>query len=133
MTANEQVFRMQKTPLQLLSDDLVNQTRDLLERLVELRETRKISISEVADAMGLSEDDVREFEGYAADPHLDDIVSYALAVKARISIEVSDGEAWAKRALSPDQSELISSWVNAHSTATSVTDYTNPRVAFQYV
>jgi hypothetical protein len=114
MTTNEQVFRSKKSALRLLSDDLVNQTRDMLEKLVEMRESRQLSVSEVADIMGVADEDIRDFESYTADPHLDDIVSYALAVKARLSIEVTDGDVWARRALSPVETQAIHSWVRDH-------------------
>ena len=100
--------------MRLLSDELVNQTRDMLAKLVEMREMRNLSVSEVADLMGMTDEEVLEFESYTSDPHLDDVVRYALAVEARVAVEVSDGRAWAKRELSPRESSLISGWITTH-------------------
>lgn len=132
MTNNEHVFHSKKTPLRLLSDELINQTRDMMEKLVELRESQHLSVGDVADLMGVDEDYILDFESYSADPHLDDIVSYALAVKARLSIEVTDGEAWAKRALSPSENQVISTWVTSHvpSTGSPLEQYVRTPAAY---
>jgi transcriptional regulator with XRE-family HTH domain len=114
MTSSEQVFRSIKSPMRLLSDDLVNQTRDMLSKLVEMREMRNLSVSDVADLMGMTDEEILEFESYTSDPHLDDVVRYALAVEARIAVDVTDGRAWAKRELTPRESNLISGWITTH-------------------
>lgn len=98
MAHNESMFGVDRSdPQQLLADDLVNQMQDLLAELVALRKAKHLSQAEVADVIGVTRTAVTHFERYDSDPKLSTIIRYALAVGARISLDVEDGVQWAQR------------------------------------
>lgn len=98
MSVLERLFpRRRRDPKQILSDDLVNQTQDLLTSLVAERHARKMTQQDVADLIGVTRTAVTHFERYDSDPKLSTIIRYAMAVEARIDISVSDGRRWAAR------------------------------------
>ncbi|WP_246955827.1 helix-turn-helix transcriptional regulator, partial [Brachybacterium sp. Marseille-Q7125] len=61
----------------------------LLEDLVDLREQQGLSQRDVAERMGVTQSAVSQFERYDANPTLASVRRYALAVGARISIDVA--------------------------------------------
>ena len=89
--------RRRRDPKQILADDLVNQTQDLLAALVRARMDRDMTQSDVAEHLGVTRTAVTHFERYDSDPKLSTLIRYALAVDARIDISVSDGRKWAER------------------------------------
>lgn len=100
MSVLERLFpRRRREPKQILSDDLVNQTQNLLASLVAARHARNMTQQNVADLIGVTRTAVTHFERYDADPKLSTIIRYAMAVEARIDISVSDGRIWAERIL----------------------------------
>ena len=90
---------------QILAGDLINQTQDLLADLISQRKTKGMTQSDVADAIGVTRTAITAFERYDGDPKLSTIVRYAMAVGAKITIDVTDGLQWAK------QERVRSAWV----------------------
>jgi DNA-binding XRE family transcriptional regulator len=83
---------------QILANDLINQTQDLLADLIDLRRAKGLTQEDVANTIGVTRTAVTAFERYDGDPKISTIVRYAMAVGARISINVEDGSAWAEQA-----------------------------------
>lgn len=83
---------------QILANDLINQTQDLLADLIELRRAKGLTQEDVANTIGITRTAVTAFERYDGDPKISTIVRYAMAVGARISINVEDGSMWAEQA-----------------------------------
>lgn len=83
---------------QILANDLINQTQDLLADLIDLRRAKGLTQEDVANAIGITRTAVTAFERYDGDPKISTIVRYAMAVGARISINVEDGSVWAEQA-----------------------------------
>lgn len=75
--------------VQARADALVEALEDLKFDLVELREKR-MTQKDVADRMGMSQSAVSQFERYDSNPTLTTLRRYALAVGARLRIEVVD-------------------------------------------
>ncbi len=91
---------------QILANDLINQTQDLVVDLIELRKAKGLTQEDVANAIGVTRTAVTAFERYDGDPKISTIVRYAMAVGARISINVEDGRTWA------EQSRTRAVWSN---------------------
>lgn len=72
------------------ADSLVESHADLLTDLVDLRKKHQISQEVVAERMGVSQPTVSAFERYDSNPTLSTIRRYALAVGARMTIQVID-------------------------------------------
>ncbi len=89
---------------QILASDLINQTQDLLADLISQRKAKGMTQSDVADAIGITRTAITAFERYDGDPKLSTIVRYAMAVGAKISIDVTDGLRWA------EQERVRSAW-----------------------
>ena len=83
---------------QILANDLINQTQDLLADLIDLRRAKGLTQEDVANTIGITRTAVTAFERYDGDPKISTIVRYAMAVGARISINVEDGNVWAEQA-----------------------------------
>lgn len=60
----------------------------LMEGLIELREARGLKQAQVAERMGVSQSAVSQFERYDSNPTFATIRRYALAVGARLRIDV---------------------------------------------
>lgn len=75
--------------VQSRADALVEALEDLKFDLVELREKR-MTQKDVAERMGMSQSAVSQFERYDSNPTLTTLRRYALAVGARLRIEVVD-------------------------------------------
>jgi DNA-binding XRE family transcriptional regulator len=104
MSVLERLFpRRRRDPKQVLSDDLVNQTQDLMVELIAARKGRSMTQQDVADIIGVTRTAVTHFERYDADPKLSTIIRYAMAVDARIDISVSDGRRWAERVIEQER------------------------------
>lgn len=95
--------RRRQDPKQILSDDLVGQTQDLLEALIAFRKYRGLTQEQLAAKLGITRTAVTHFERYDADPKLSTIIRYALATGTRINIDVSDGFRWAEDSLAVDR------------------------------
>lgn len=73
------------------ADGLLADHERLLGELIALRRDRRMTEQAVAERMGVSEQDVVEFERYDSNPTLDLVRRYALAVGARLETRVIDG------------------------------------------
>ncbi|MFJ4267729.1 helix-turn-helix transcriptional regulator [Paenarthrobacter nicotinovorans] len=80
---------------QILAEDLINETQDLLADLIDLRRAKGLTQDDIAKAIGVTRTAITAFERYDGDPKMSTIVRYAMAVGARISINVEDGQSWA--------------------------------------
>ena len=58
--------------------------------LVSLRKTRGLTVEHVAEQMGRTPEQIREFERLEEDPRLSTVRQYALIVGARIDHQVTD-------------------------------------------
>ena len=63
---------------------------DLLKNLVAVRKKHNLKQSEVAERMGVTQPAVAQFERYDANPTLDTVRRYAMAVGARLHTTVKD-------------------------------------------
>ncbi|MEG8034239.1 helix-turn-helix transcriptional regulator [Sphingomonas sp. LR61] len=72
------------------ADSLLESTSVLLRDLVELRRKHGLTQADVAERMGVSQPSVAKFERYDANPTQTTIQRYAMAVGARISMQVID-------------------------------------------
>lgn len=68
---------------------LLRSQRELLQGLVALRHERGMTQAEVANAMGVSQSAVAQFEHYDANPTLGTIRRYALTVGADLDFGVT--------------------------------------------
>lgn len=97
MSNSDSIFVSDPNDLQqMIASELVNQTQDMLDDLLELRKRKGMTQQDIADAIGVTRTAVTAFERYDSDPKLSTIIRYALAVGARLNIAVEDGDAWAK-------------------------------------
>lgn len=104
MSVLERLFpRRRRDPKQVLSDELVNQTQDLMVELIAARKGRNLTQQDVADIIGVTRTAVTHFERYDADPKMSTIIRYAMAVEARVDISVSDGRRWAEKVLDQER------------------------------
>lgn len=67
-------------PLDKLADRLVSSDSDFINKLIAWREERDLTQAEVAERMGVSEAEVKEFEHYDSNPTLNLIRRYALSI-----------------------------------------------------
>lgn len=101
------------------AEQVVKNTRGLLDDLVEIRNKHDISQKELADRMGVSQSAVSQMERYDANPTLSTIERYAIAVGARIAITAF-----------PDPSlRAAESWTDPHHTIPSASDVVETRSA----
>ncbi|CAB0860077.1 XRE family transcriptional regulator [Corynebacterium diphtheriae] len=77
-----------KDRLKQHAKELLRSQRALREGLVELRRGQNLSQKDVAERLGISQSAVAQFEGYDANPTLNAIRRYALAVGADIEFIV---------------------------------------------
>ncbi|UMP02239.1 helix-turn-helix transcriptional regulator [Amycolatopsis sp. EV170708-02-1] len=77
-------------PVQRLATDLVESDRQLLRRLVALRNEKKLTQKDIANTMGVTQPAVAALERADADPKLSTIRRYALAIGALIRHSVTD-------------------------------------------
>lgn len=103
MTVVSDVFGPRNNYRQVLADELIDQTRDMVEELVGQRAKSGLSPAEMATEMQVPIEVVEEFEQYGSDPRLSDVARYALAINARVTISVENGAAWAKEQLANDR------------------------------
>ncbi len=75
-------------PMDALARDLVAADHRFLDRLIERRQQANLSEADVAELMGCTEDEVKEFEVFTADPPLSQIRRYAIAIGAKYSHDV---------------------------------------------
>lgn len=78
--------------LSQLSDSLIDAHEHLMDQLVALRKSNKLSQDEIASRMGVSQPTVAAFERYDSNPTLASVRRYALAIGARIQNSVIDDE-----------------------------------------
>ena len=72
----------------LLADD----SYDYIKRLRRVREENGLTPREVADKLGISEDAIHEIEAPDANPDLNTLRQYALAIGARVEHHVENHE-----------------------------------------
>lgn len=65
---------------------LFRERRQLLEQLVSIRKQKQLTQAVVAERMGVSQPAVSDFEHYDANPTLNSLVRYALAVHAELRL-----------------------------------------------
>lgn len=75
-------------PIQRRASDDADARRTLIESLVNVRTTRGLSQTEVANRMGTKQPAISDFESYGSDPSLRRIFAYARAVGAHLRIAV---------------------------------------------
>lgn len=75
-------------PAVKLAKSLVDANWDMREELVQIRKDRGLTQLFVAQAMGVSEDAVREFEHYSSNPKWSFVSRYAMAVGAFVTHQV---------------------------------------------
>ncbi|MCO4256477.1 helix-turn-helix transcriptional regulator [Pseudarthrobacter cellobiosi] len=81
---------------QMIASELINQSQDMMDELLQLRKRKGMTQQDIADIIGITRTAVTAFERYDSDPKLSTLVRYAMAVGARLNITVEDGETWAK-------------------------------------
>lgn len=97
MSNSDSIFVSDPNDLQqMIASELVNQTQDMLDDLLELRKRKGMTQQDIAETIGVTRTAVTAFERYDSDPKLSTLVRYALAVGARLNITVEDGNAWAE-------------------------------------
>ncbi len=72
------------------AEALIDETTDFMEALRALRKEHGLSQEVVAALMGVSQPAVSQFEHYDSNPTLSTIRRYAMAVGARLRLEVTD-------------------------------------------
>lgn len=72
------------------AEALIDETTDFMEALRAIRKEHGLSQEAVAALMGVSQSAVSQFEHYDANPTLSTIRRYAMAVGARLRLEVTD-------------------------------------------
>ena len=80
--------------LEKLALSLYRERSDFLQTLVDLRKDQKLTQAEVAERMGVTQPTVSEFERYDANPRLDTIIRYALAVEAQLDLRAYEASAF---------------------------------------
>lgn len=80
--------------LEKLALSLYRERSDFLQTLVDLRKEQKLTQAEVAERMGVTQPTVSEFERYDANPRLDTIIRYALAVEAQLDLRAYEAAAF---------------------------------------
>jgi transcriptional regulator with XRE-family HTH domain len=70
--------------------DLARTYEDFKAALVEMRERHGLTQAQVGERLGISQEAVSKFESYDSNPTLASIRRYALAIDARLRLEVID-------------------------------------------
>lgn len=97
MSNSDSIFVSDPNDLQqMIASELINQSQDMLDELLDLRKRKGMTQQDVADIIGVTRTAVTAFERYDSDPKLSTIIRYAMAVGARLNISVEDGQAWAR-------------------------------------
>jgi transcriptional regulator with XRE-family HTH domain len=73
--------------------DLARTYQDFKAALVEMRERHGLTQEEVGRRLGISQEAVSKFESYDSNPTLANVRRYALAIEARLRLEVLDDTA----------------------------------------
>ena len=84
---------MHDEPLEVLdarADALFEDHTNMMRNLVQIRHKHNLKQSVVAERMGVTQPSVSQFERYDANPTLDTVRRYAMAVGARVSTRVID-------------------------------------------
>lgn len=84
---------MQTEPIEVLdarADALIEDHENMMRDLRTLRERHDLTQETVAERMGVTQPSVSQFERYDANPRLDTVRRYAMAVGARIHTRVID-------------------------------------------
>lgn len=82
------VIKAAMTPSQKLALENEREWRKLIENLVALRITRKLSQKQVGELIGVSQSAISQFEDGSSAPNSQTIFHYALAVGAKLSLSV---------------------------------------------
>ena len=77
-------------PTARLAQDLAAGDLEMTLALVSLRKARGLTVEHVAEQMGRTPEQIREFERLEEDPRLSTVRQYALVVGARIDHQVTD-------------------------------------------
>lgn len=80
----------QNEDLRTRAADLADETTEFMLQLVSVREQRGLTQKAVAEALGISQPAVAQFEHYDANPTLASIRRYALAVGASLRLTAED-------------------------------------------
>lgn len=72
------------------AESLAEEVADMKYALIAMRENHGLSQREVAERLQISQPAVAQFERYDSNPTLETLQRYALAIGARLSIEVID-------------------------------------------
>jgi transcriptional regulator with XRE-family HTH domain len=112
------------------ASDLARTYQDFKAALVEMRERRGLTQEEVGNRLGISQEAVSKFESYDSNPTLASVRRYALAIEARLRLEVLDDtiteppnvamvseHPWLPTAGSQAAESGLSSWGRPRSTA----------------
>lgn len=79
-------------PLEVRADFLVEQDDALIESLIKIRKSKKLTQQQVAERLGLTQATVAAFERADNDPKLSTIRRYAMAVEALVNHDVQADE-----------------------------------------
>ena len=80
--------------LEALALQLHDERANFLHTLVDLRKQSGLTQKDVAERIGVTQPTVAEFEHYDANPRLDTILRYALAVNACLNLRAYDANAF---------------------------------------
>lgn len=80
---------LDQDPTFQLRSDLFEDSRQAMNKLVEIRKARKMTLKDVAEKMGSDPASIFRFESGERDPHLSTIRRYATAIGARIETTVT--------------------------------------------
>ncbi|WP_165216647.1 helix-turn-helix transcriptional regulator [Schaalia sp. ZJ1691] len=72
--------------VEVLALELHRERARFLQTLVDLRKQSSLTQSDVAERIGVTQPTVAEFEHYDANPRLDTILRYALAINAHLNL-----------------------------------------------
>lgn len=81
--------------------EILKVQRSFIEDLIEQRRVQRMSQSDVAELMGITQSAVSLFEHYDSNPTLSSIRRYALAVNADLVMEVKPRHIYTTQALAP--------------------------------
>lgn len=92
-------------------DDAGHRTQ-VIQRLIGLRQAKKLTQAQVASVMGIGQSTVSEFEGGSSDPHLSTLQRYARAVGASVRVSVCRLEA-ARNSFRPEELDVSAVHIEA--------------------
>ena len=75
-----------------LADTLIHDHNELIDTLISLRKKKKLTQTDVAQRMNVSQPAISQFESEETNPTLQMIRRYAIAVGARITTKVEDND-----------------------------------------